>query len=93
MVDAKSYCTVAQILRAGPSWVTDLSPDLTTCDTERRWPANPPLAHAPRDGITACDQVPHSDNVNYTEFRELQAGIPRVPKLEEPAWTSSVETG
>ena len=62
VVDAKSYCTVAQILRAGPSWVTDLSPDLTTCDTERRWPANPPLAHAPRDDITACDQVPHSDN-------------------------------
>ena len=27
------------------------------------------------------------------EFREFQAGIPGVPRLEEPAWMSSVETG
>ena len=63
MVDSQSCCTVAKILRVGTSWVTDLSPGLTTCDTERRSPAHPPLARAPRDGITACDQVPHSDVV------------------------------
>ena len=31
---------------------------------ERRHPTTPPLAHAPRDAITACDQVPHSDERN-----------------------------
>ena len=61
MVDSKSYCTNAKTHRHEASEVTDLSPDLTTCDTERRSPAHPPLARAPRDDITACDQVPHSD--------------------------------
>ena len=63
MVNAKSYCTNVKTRRDEASQVTDLSPGLTTCDTERRSPAHPPpLARAPRDDITACDQVPHSDN-------------------------------
>ena len=36
-------------------------PGLTTCDTERWSLTTPPLAHAPRDGITACEPSPHSD--------------------------------
>ena len=62
MIDAKSYLTNAKTRNDEASQMTDLSPDLTTCDTERRSLAHhPPLARAPRDGITACDQVPHSD--------------------------------
>ena len=61
VVDAKSYFAVAKILCARPSWVIELSPDLTTCDTETSEPDHPHLAHAPRNGITACDQVPHCD--------------------------------
>ena len=37
-------------------------PGLTTCDTERWSLTTPPLAHAPRDGITACEPSPHSDH-------------------------------
>ena len=58
----QSYCTNAKTHRDAASQVTDLSPALTTCDTERRSPTHPPLARAPRDEITACDQVPHSDD-------------------------------
>ena len=61
VVNSKSYCTNAKTHRDQASWVTDMSPDLTTCDTERRSPTHYPLAHAPRDEITACDQVPKSD--------------------------------
>ena len=66
MVDSKSYCTVVKTHRDETSQVTGLSPGLTTCDTERRSPAHPPpLARAPRDEITACDQVPHSDQFEW----------------------------
>ena len=61
MVDAKSYLTNAKTHHDEASQMTDLSPNLTTCDTERRSLVQPPLARAPRDEITACDQVPHSD--------------------------------
>ena len=66
MVDSKSYCTVVNTRCDETSQATNLSPgqespDLTTCDTETSEPDHPPLAHAPRDEITACDQVPHSD--------------------------------
>ena len=74
VVDAHSYFAVAKILCARPSWVTDLSPDLTTCDTETSEPDHPPLAHAPRDGMTACDRVPHSDDT-YLIFINGDASI------------------
>ena len=44
MVDAKSYFTNAKTHHDEASQMTDLSPDLTTCDTERR---TPPLWLAP----------------------------------------------
>ena len=61
MVDAKSYFTNAKTHHDEASQMTDQSPDVTTCDMERRSLAHPPLARAPRHEITACDQVPHSD--------------------------------
>ena len=63
MIDEQSYFTVAQILPEGPSWMMDLSTDVTTCDTEHRSPTDSHVACAPKDEITACDQVPqcHSD--------------------------------
>ena len=66
-VDSNSYCTNAQTPRDGASQVTDPSPGLTTCDTERRSPSHPPSGSRPRDDISACGRVPHSDN--YTAFR------------------------
>ena len=63
MVDAKSYFTNAKTHHDEASQVNDLSPDLTTCDRERRSLAHPPLTRAPRYEITACDQVPRSDNL------------------------------
>ena len=42
MVDAKSYFTNAKTHHDEALQMTDLSPDLTTCDTERRSPT-PPL--------------------------------------------------
>ena len=48
MVNSKSYFTVVKILCAGTSWVTDLSPGPTTCDTERRSPAHPPSGSRPQ---------------------------------------------
>ena len=71
MVDAKSYVTNAKTHHDEASQITDLSPDLTTCVTERRSPAHPPLAHAPRDGIIACDQVPISDIWKYMRARDF----------------------
>ena len=67
MVDAKSYFTNAQSHHDEASQVTDLSPGLTTGDTERQSLALPPLARAPRDGITACDQASHSDHKIYND--------------------------
>ena len=42
MVDAKSYFTNAKTHHDEASRVTDLSPNLTTCDTERWSLAHPP---------------------------------------------------
>ena len=47
-VDSKSYCINAKTHRDGASQVADLSPDLTTCDTERRSPAHPPSGSRPQ---------------------------------------------
>ena len=65
VVNSKSYCTNAKTHRDQASWVTDLSHDLTKCDTETWSLTTAPLARAPRDEITACDQVPHSDVTNF----------------------------
>ena len=78
MVDAKSYFTNAKTHHDEASQVTDLSPDLTTCDTERRSLTHPPLARAPRDEITACDQVPHSN-----KYRSAGLGRTRLFHLWE----------
>ena len=43
-------------------------PGLTMCDKAHRTPTYPPLARAPRDDITACDQVPHSDLANWSNI-------------------------
>ena len=43
MVDSKSYFTNAKTHHDEASRVTDLRPDLTTCDTERRRPTTPPF--------------------------------------------------
>ena len=48
MVDAKSYFTNAKTHHDEASQMTDLSPDLTTCDTERRSPAQPPSGSRPQ---------------------------------------------
>ena len=48
MIDAKSYFTNAQTHHDDASQMTDLSPDLTTCDTERRSPAHPPSGSRPQ---------------------------------------------
>ena len=47
VVDAKSYFAVAKILWARPSWVTELSPDLATCNTETSEPDPLPIWLAP----------------------------------------------
>ena len=72
MVDARSYFTNAQTHHDEASQMTDPSPDLTTCDTERRSLAHPPLARAPRDEMTACDQVLDSHNRLFRITKCLQ---------------------
>ena len=47
MVDSKSYLTNAKTHHDEASQVTHLSPDLTTCDTERRSLTNPPSGSRP----------------------------------------------
>ena len=65
MVDIKSYFTEAKTHHDEATQVTDLRPRLTACDMERRSLGPPPLARAPRDEITACEQVRHFDhNIN-----------------------------
>ena len=49
MVDAKSYLTNAKTHHDEASQVTDLSPDLTTCDTERRSLAHPSSGSRPQE--------------------------------------------
>ena len=50
----------------GPNPINlDPCPVPTMCDTERRRSTPPPLARAPRDEITACEQVLHSDQKQY----------------------------
>ena len=71
MVDSKSYCTDAKTQRDEASHVTNLSLGLTTCDTER-------LARAPRDEITACDQVPYSDTDTLTRCDLTQHSPPSI---------------
>ena len=48
MVDAKSYLTNAKTHHDEASQVTDLSFDLTTCDTERRSPTHRPSGSRPQ---------------------------------------------
>ena len=48
MVDFKSYFTNAKTHHDEATQVTDLSPDLTTCDTERRSLAHPPSGSRPQ---------------------------------------------
>ena len=47
---------------------SDLSQGLTMCDMSRRRRSTPPLARAPRDEITACDQVLHSGEDEKTGY-------------------------
>ena len=61
--DTEPYGTLAYPDGTQPN-PSSLTPDwvLQFCDTETSEPDHlSPLARAPRDGITACDQVPHSD--------------------------------
>ena len=48
MADAKSYFTNAKTHHDEASRMTDLSPNLTTCDTERRNPAHTPSGSRPQ---------------------------------------------
>ena len=48
MVDAKSYFTNAKTHHDEASQMTDLSPDLTMCDTERRSLVHPSSGSRPQ---------------------------------------------
>ena len=64
MVDLKSYCTVAKTHRDETSEVTDLSPGSSRSDNVRHGTPETdthPSGSRPRDEMTACDQVLHSD--------------------------------
>ena len=63
-MDAESYCTAVKTHRDETSQVIDLSPGSSRSDKVRHGTLEPdplPLARDPSDEITACDQVPHSD--------------------------------
>ena len=72
VVDAKSYFAVAKILCARPSWATDLSPDLTTCDTETSEPDHSPSGSRPQGWN---NRVRPSPALRLNHFRRATALI------------------